>query len=76
MPAILAQNNKFGPGKSPFKSKQSDWLCFNGICFNLQGFSKDYKLPNICDSALYTLAGNAVSIPIIELIVNKLISII
>ena len=45
-------------------------------CFNLQGFSKDYKLPNICDSALYTLAGNAVSIPIIELIVNKLISII
>lgn len=42
-------------------------------CFNLQGFPKDYKLPNISDSALYKLAGNAVSIPVIELIIEKLI---
>ena len=41
-------------------------------CFNLQGFPKDYKLPNICDSALYKLAGNAISVPIVNLIVNKL----
>lgn len=41
-------------------------------CFNLQGFPKDYKLPNISDSKLYKLAGNAVSIPVVELIVNKL----
>ena len=45
-------------------------------CFNLQGFPSDYKLPNICDSALYKLAGNAVSVPVVSLIVNKLIEII
>ena len=44
-------------------------------CFNLQGFPRDYKLPNLCDSALYKLAGNAVSVPVVELIVKKLVSI-
>ena len=41
-------------------------------CFNLQGFPIDYKLPDVCDSALYKLAGNAVSVPVINLVVNKL----
>ena len=41
-------------------------------CFNLQGFPRDYKLPDVCDSALYKLAGNAVSVPVVDLIVNKL----
>lgn len=45
-------------------------------CFNLQGFPPDYKLPDICDSSLYKLAGNAVSVPVVDLIVNKLNSII
>jgi len=45
-------------------------------CFNLQGFPNDYKLPLISDSKLYSLAGNAVSIPVISLIVNKIIDII
>ena len=41
-------------------------------CFNLQGFPSDYKLPDLCDSALYKLAGNAVSVPVVELIVERL----
>jgi DNA (cytosine-5)-methyltransferase 1 len=41
-------------------------------CFNLQGFPKYYKLPKVSDSNLYKLAGNAISIPVIELIVEKL----
>jgi len=41
-------------------------------CFNLQGFPKNYQLPKACDSALYKLAGNAVSVPVVRLIVNKL----
>jgi DNA (cytosine-5)-methyltransferase 1 len=45
-------------------------------CFNLQGFPRDYKLPNISDSSLYKLAGNAVSVPVVELIIEKLINII
>ncbi len=45
-------------------------------CFNLQGFPKDYKLPKLCDSALYKLAGNAVSVPVVTLIANKLANII
>lgn len=45
-------------------------------CFNLQGFPKNYKLPEVCDSDLYKLAGNAVSVPVVNLIVNKLEGII
>ena len=41
-------------------------------CFNLQGFPEDYKLPNISDGGLYKLAGNAVSVPVVGLIANKL----
>ena len=44
-------------------------------CFNLQGFPLDYKLPELSDGALYKLAGNAVSVPVVELVVNKLINI-
>jgi DNA (cytosine-5)-methyltransferase 1 len=42
-------------------------------CFNLQGFPVNYKLPKVSDGALYKLAGNAVSIPVIKLIINKII---
>lgn len=45
-------------------------------CFNLQGFPEDYKLPDVCDGALYRLAGNAVSLPVVELIAEKVSSII
>jgi DNA (cytosine-5)-methyltransferase 1 len=41
-------------------------------CFNLQGFPIDYKLPDISDSQLYKLAGNAISIPILDLIIEKI----
>lgn len=37
-------------------------------CFNLQGFPNEYKLPNLSDSKLYKLAGNAVSVPVVEYI--------
>ena len=42
-------------------------------CFNFQGFPSTYILPNISDTNLYKLAGNAVSVPVIELIANRLI---
>lgn len=42
-------------------------------CFNLQGFPSSYKLPSISDSSLYKLAGNAVSLPVVQLIANRLI---
>tara|TARA_B100000131_G_C18119881_1_gene612544 strand:+ start:935 stop:2110 length:1176 start_codon:yes stop_codon:yes gene_type:complete len=41
-------------------------------CFNLQGFPSEYKLPEVCDSSLYRLAGNAVSVPVVELIAEKI----
>ena len=41
-------------------------------CFNLQGFPPDYKLPKLADSILYKLAGNAISIPVVELISEKI----
>jgi DNA (cytosine-5)-methyltransferase 1 len=45
-------------------------------CFHLQGFPSSYKLPDISDTHLYKLAGNAVSYPVVELIINRLISIL
>ena len=45
-------------------------------CFNLQGFPNDYKLPDLSDTKLYKLAGNAVSIPVVKLIIDKLEDII
>jgi DNA (cytosine-5)-methyltransferase 1 len=42
-------------------------------CFNLQGFPLSYKLPNLSDTNLYKLAGNAVSVPIVNLIANRII---
>jgi DNA (cytosine-5)-methyltransferase 1 len=41
-------------------------------CFNLQGFPIDYKIPSISSNKLYCLAGNAVSIPVVSLIANRL----
>lgn len=41
-------------------------------CFSVQGFPKDYKLPNISDGALYKQAGNSVSVPVIARIAKNI----
>jgi DNA (cytosine-5)-methyltransferase 1 len=41
-------------------------------CFNFQGFPRDFKLPPMSDSALYKLAGNAVSVPVVTQLAEKL----
>ena len=41
-------------------------------CFNFQGFPATYKLPKIADCNLYKLAGNAVSVPVVKLIADRL----
>ncbi len=43
-------------------------------CFNFQGFPKDYKLPSMSDGNLYKIAGNAVSVPVVKLIADRLVS--
>ena len=42
-------------------------------CFNLQGFPSTYLLQKIADLNLYKLAGNAVSVPVVSLIANRLL---
>lgn len=42
-------------------------------CFNFQGFPKKYILPKMSDCKLYKLAGNAVSVPVVKLIIDRLI---
>ena len=42
-------------------------------CFNFQGFPASYQLPSVSDSHLYKLAGNAVSVPVVKLIADRLI---
>jgi DNA (cytosine-5)-methyltransferase 1 len=41
-------------------------------CFNFQGFPQSYLLPVLADSNLYKLAGNAVSVPVVKLIAERL----
>lgn len=43
-------------------------------CFNFQGFPATYELPNLSDSKLYKLAGNAVSVSVVKLIAEKIIN--
>jgi DNA (cytosine-5)-methyltransferase 1 len=45
-------------------------------CFRFQGFPESYILPSISDTNLYKLAGNAVSVPVVELIANRLMSLL
>lgn len=46
-------------------------------CFNLQGFPMSYKLSNnISDSLLYKLAGNAISIPVVDKIKKNLMNLL
>ena len=42
-------------------------------CFNFQGFPESYIMPTIADSHLYKLAGNAVSLPVVQLIAQRLV---
>lgn len=42
-------------------------------CFRLQGFPDEYKFPKMSDSALYKLAGNAVSVPLVKMIADRLL---
>jgi DNA (cytosine-5)-methyltransferase 1 len=42
-------------------------------CFNFQGFPSSYQLTEVADSHLYKLAGNAVSVPVVKLIAERLV---
>ena len=41
-------------------------------CFRIQGFPKDYILPDLSDSALYKQAGNSVSVPVIKAVAKEI----
>lgn len=45
-------------------------------CFNFQGFPSSYILPELSDSGLYKLAGNAVSVPVVKLIAERIITLL
>jgi DNA (cytosine-5)-methyltransferase 1 len=41
-------------------------------CFLMQGFPKNFKLPELTDSKLYQQVGNSVSVPVIERIAKNI----
>lgn len=41
-------------------------------CFNIQGFPKEFKLPNQSNTRLYKQAGNSVVVPVINRIANQI----
>lgn len=42
-------------------------------CFRMQGFPKEFKLPNLSKSCLYQQVGNSVSVPVIARIAHNLL---
>ena len=71
-PTLTANMGSGGHNVPLLKDKKGIRKLTPRECFNLQGFPNDYKLPNINDSSLYKLAGNAVSVPVVELITEKI----
>ena len=45
-------------------------------CFRFQGFPDSYVLPALADSKLYKLAGNAVSLPVVKLIAERVVGLL
>lgn len=45
-------------------------------CFNLQGFPDNIILPNISDSALYKMAGNAITVNLVKLLADEVIRVL
>ncbi len=41
-------------------------------CASLQGFPKDFVLPNLADSALYKQIGNSVTVPVVEAVAKQI----
>lgn len=41
-------------------------------CFNLQGYPKNYKLPDLANTRLYKQAGNSVVVPVINRIAEQI----
>ena len=41
-------------------------------CFRFQGFPDSYQLPKLSNSELYKLAGNAISVPVVKKIAQKI----
>jgi DNA (cytosine-5)-methyltransferase 1 len=75
-PTLTANMGKGGHNVPLIKDEKGIRKLTPRECFNLQGFPKSYELPDLSDNDLYTLAGNAVTVPIVEAIVNKLSKII
>lgn len=45
-------------------------------CFNVQGFPKDFKLPNQSNGRLYKQAGNSVVVPVINRIASEIAKVV
>jgi DNA (cytosine-5)-methyltransferase 1 len=41
-------------------------------CFLMQGFPKNFKLPEMADSKLYKQAGNSVTVPVVERVAKEI----
>jgi len=41
-------------------------------CFLIQGFPRDFKLPNLSDAKLYKQAGNSVTVPVVQRVADNI----
>ena len=71
-PTLTANMGSGGHNVPLLKDKKGIRKLTPRECFNFQGFPSTYKLDNLSNNLLYSLAGNAVSVPVVKLIVDKL----
>ena len=77
VPTLTAGQGEGGHNVCIVKTKYGIRKMTPRECFNAQGFSKDFKLPEkMSDSRLYKQSGNSVCVPVIKRIAEKIIQVI
>jgi DNA (cytosine-5)-methyltransferase 1 len=72
VPTLTANMGTGGHNVPIIKDKKGIRKLTPKECFNMQGFPKNFKLPDITDSKLYKQAGNSVTVTLIERIAKNI----
>lgn len=72
VPTLTANMGTGGHNVPIIKDKKGIRKLTPKECFNMQGFPKEFKLPDLTDSKLYKQAGNSVTVTLIERIAKNI----
>jgi DNA (cytosine-5)-methyltransferase 1 len=72
VPTLTANQGEGGHNVCIIKTKYGIRKMTPHECFNVQGFPKDFILPNLADGKLYKQAGNSVCVTVIQRIAEQI----